>query len=80
MGKESDIIKLLTEISAKLDKLIAFIAIQNKERDEKIKILVSLGFTNSQISELTEIPKGTVDMIRAGNKRRWLNWIKSNLK
>ena len=67
-GKEGEIIKILAEISEKLDKLIAISAIQGKERDDKIKILVSLGFTNAKISNLAGIPKGTVDMVRAKMK------------
>ena len=56
---------LLKEISEKLDKLIAVTATQGKERDDQIKILTSLGFTNQEISNLTSIPKGTVDGVRA---------------
>lgn len=62
--------ELLREISEKLDKLIGVIAIQGKNKDEQVKILVSLGFTNAEISKLTSMPKGTVDTIRAKSKRR----------
>ena len=52
MGKnKNNEIHLLQQISTKLDTLIAVTAIQNKERDNQIKILVSLGYTNKQISE-----------------------------
>ena len=63
--------KILNEISTKLDKLIAITVIQGKERDTQIRILASLGVSNSEISKLIGIPKGTVDRIRAGfNKRK----------
>jgi len=63
--KEPTEIGLLTEISRKLDLLVALTATQGKDRDDKIKILTGLGFTNVQISELVGIPKGTVDTVRA---------------
>lgn len=65
--------QLLMEISEKLDKLIGIFAIQGKNRDEQIKVLVSLGFTNAEISKLTGMPKGTVDTIRAKSKKREAN-------
>ncbi len=61
---------LLLEISKKLDRLIGILAIQGKDRDEKIKILVSLGFSNSEISRLIGVPKGTVDSIRAKGRKK----------
>ena len=60
----------LLEISEKLDTLIGILAIQDKDRDEKIRILVSLGFSNAEISKLTGVPKGTVDSIRAKRKKK----------
>jgi hypothetical protein len=57
--------QLLEEINEKLNKLIALNAIQGKSKQEQIKILSSLGFTNVEISKLTAIPKGTVDSTRA---------------
>lgn len=62
--------KILSEISDKLDMLIAVTATQGKERDEQIKILVSLRYSNSKISMLTGIPKGTVDFVRANLSKR----------
>lgn len=62
--------ELLQEICTKLDKLIGISAIQGKEEDDQIKILVSLGYTNSEISRLAHIPKGTVDTKRAKHKKR----------
>lgn len=57
--------ELLQEISAKLTHLIGIVGITGKDRDEQVKYLVSLGFTNADISRITAIPKGTVDGIRA---------------
>jgi hypothetical protein len=61
---------LLVEISKKLDSLIGIMATQGKDRDEKINILASLGFSNSEISKLIGVPKGTVDSVRAKSKKR----------
>jgi hypothetical protein len=58
-------IALLSEISQKLDKLIAIMASRDLKRDDKIKMLASSGFSNSEISNYTGIPKGTVDTARA---------------
>jgi hypothetical protein len=60
---------LLEEINDKLNTLIGLIASQGRERDEKIRILASIGFTNIEISKLCGIPKGTVDVIRSKIKR-----------
>jgi hypothetical protein len=61
-------IVLLQEINQKLSMLIALTAVHGKERDDKIKTLASLDFTNAEISKLLGIPKGTVDGIRARKK------------
>lgn len=53
-------IDLLSDISAKLDKLIALFAIQGKPEDKQASILKSLGFTYKEISGLTGIPEGTL--------------------
>lgn len=67
--KEKSDIELLTEISTKLDYIIALMATQGKERDDQINILVGQGFPNSMVAKLLGIPKGTVDMIRARKKK-----------
>lgn len=67
--KEKSDVELLSEISTKLDYLIALMATQGKERDDQIKILVGQGFSNSMVAKLLGIPKGTVDMIRARKKK-----------
>jgi hypothetical protein len=62
-------IDLLSEINIKLGKLIGLLAIQGKARDDQVHVLASLGFSNSEISNLTGIPKGTVDVVRARKKK-----------
>lgn len=57
--------QILEEINEKLNKLIALSAVQGKNKQEQVKILSSIGFTNVEISKLTGIPKGTVDFTRA---------------
>lgn len=63
--------ELLEEISNKLSELIALFGIAGKERDQQVKFLVDSGFSNSEISRLMGVPKGTIDMIRASfNKKK----------
>lgn len=62
-------LELLTAINDKLDGLIAITATQSLERDEKIYLLAGMGYTNKDISTLCNIPKGTVDVVRAGRKK-----------
>lgn len=63
-------IELLIQINDKLNKLVALFAIQGKSKDEQIKVLTGLDFSNSEVSTLTGIPKGTVDRIRAQAKKK----------
>jgi len=63
--KNKNEIELLSEISQKFDKLIAIMASRDLDRDDKIKMLASSGFSNAEISIYTGIPKGTVDVVRA---------------
>ena len=56
--------QILEEISEKLSKLVGLNAIQGKNKVEQIKILTALNFTNVEISNLTGIPKGTIDRTR----------------
>ena len=67
-AKQKNEIDLLQEMNHKLDMLVALTAAQGKDRDDKIKTLAGLEFTNVNISKLLGIPKGTVDMIRAKKK------------
>jgi DNA-directed RNA polymerase specialized sigma24 family protein len=62
-------IDLLTQISRKLDRLIALIAVQGKDEAKQIAILKSLGLTYNEISDLTGIPEGTLKS-RDHNKRK----------
>lgn len=52
--------ELLEEISAKIDKLIALIAIQGKSENHQIKILTDLGFDSKKVGILLNLPSGTV--------------------
>ena len=70
MSNQSTELTVLLEISKKLDDLITLFAVQGKERDDQIKIMVSKGYSNSQISVLLGIPKGTVDSIRAKQSKQ----------
>ena len=63
-------VELLSEINDKLEVLISVIASQGKERDDQIKILTAAGLSNSGISSILGIPKGTVDFIRAKKKKK----------
>lgn len=62
--------ELLQEISSKLSELIAVIGMNGKEKDLQVKYLTDMGFSNSEISRLVGIPKGTVDYIRASFKKK----------
>jgi DNA-directed RNA polymerase specialized sigma24 family protein len=53
-------VDLLSDIGAKLDKLIALFAVQGKPEDKQASIVKSLGFTYKEISDLTGIPEGTL--------------------
>ena len=61
---------ILHDISAKIDKMIGLLSIQGKSKEDQIKVLVGLDFSNSMIGTLTGLPKGTVDSIRARLKKR----------
>jgi Holliday junction resolvasome RuvABC DNA-binding subunit len=62
--------EILLEISVKLDKLIGVMATQGKSKEEQVKVLVALGFSNSEISGLTAMPRGTVCTIRANLRKK----------
>lgn len=55
----------LSEINDKLNKLIAIMAIQNKNEDEQVKILSLLDYTIEEISMFTGISNRTVFRKRA---------------
>jgi hypothetical protein len=48
------------ELHKKLDMIIGLLAIQNKERDQQITILNSLGFSSITIGKLLAIDDSTV--------------------
>ena len=52
MTKEKSEKELLEEISKKLDKIIAILAIQGKDEDAQIRILKRLGFMADEIGKL----------------------------
>ncbi|MGD8456018.1 MAG: hypothetical protein PVF83_06520 [Anaerolineales bacterium] len=61
--EEKNELEILFEIRDKLNDVITLFSVNDKERDEKIKIMASKGYSNRQISELLGIQKGTVDGI-----------------
>lgn len=52
--------EILLEINSNIKKLLAVFAIQGKDDEKKMSILYSLGYSASEISELSGIPPGTV--------------------
>ena len=48
------------QIIKKLDTIIALLATQGKENEDKLKILKSLGYSYSEISKLLGVPEGTL--------------------
>lgn len=52
--------ELLGEISAKLDKVIAVLAVQGKERDHQIEALAAAGFDSAFIGRLVGLTPGAV--------------------
>lgn len=65
--------ELLQEISGKLDKAIALLAMQGKSNGESLKILSGLGLTSTEIGLLLGKPPGTIRRLkstRAKKKRK----------
>lgn len=54
--------ELLAEISAKLDRVIAVLAVQGKEKDQQIEALAAAGFDSAFIGRLVGITPGAVRM------------------
>ena len=63
--KPKSVEELLSEISKKLDKLMAILAIQGKDEDTQIKILKSQGFTSVDTGKLIGMKETTVRMRKA---------------
>lgn len=57
--------QLLEQISDRLDKLILIVALQSRPKEEQIKHLSKLGYSNAEMASMLAIPKGTIDSIRA---------------
>lgn len=61
---------LLADISAKLDRVAALIAIQGKEQDVQIRILSKLGIPSSAIGVLMDRSAGTIRWSRTTHGKR----------
>ncbi len=57
--------ELLEEISRKLTELTGVLGIAGRTKEAQVGYLVSMGFSNAEVSRISGIPKGTVDWIRA---------------
>ncbi|MCK4520955.1 MAG: hypothetical protein KAU20_00140 [Nanoarchaeota archaeon] len=58
-----------TEILKKLDIIIALLATQGKEDENKLKILKTMGYPYSEISKLLGVPIGTLKTWDFRNKK-----------
>ena len=70
LKKNKTEIELLIEINDRLKDLTSIIAISNKDLDAQISYLVMQGYSNSEISLLLGVPKGTIDTKRAKKKKK----------
>ena len=57
--------QLLEQVVERLDKVTLAIALQGRQKEEQIKYLTSLGYSNSEMANILATPKGTIDSIRA---------------
>ncbi len=67
MNNEKNQLKVLKEISLKMDALIKLTAIQalgSKKKVEAVGILTDLGFTEGQIADLLNTTSGSVNRMR----------------
>ena len=62
--------ELLEEISKKLDKLSGILAIQNKDTDVQIKILINLGFQPNEIAKLLGLTSNAVRLRKFKSSRK----------
>jgi hypothetical protein len=60
---------LLQEINQKLDKLIGILAIQDKDIDEQIHILKTLGFTSKETGILVGLDDSSIRHRKAWSKK-----------
>jgi len=61
--------QVLDQVVERLDKLIVITALQGRPKEEQIKYLSSLGYSNSEMGNMLATPKGTVDSIRANLRK-----------
>lgn len=57
--------QLLEQVVERLDKLILVTTLQGRPKEEQVKCLDSLGYSNSEMANMLATPKGTIDSIRA---------------
>lgn len=62
MENESSNQEILSEISHKLDRIIAMLAVQGKELDDQIKTLKNLGMDWKLIGDMTGMSVGAAKM------------------
>ena len=63
--------ELLNEINEKLNKILGLIAIQNKSRQEQLKILDGLDFSSVDIGKMLGISDGAVrNMLFTAKKKK----------
>lgn len=57
--------QLLEQVIERLDKIILVTALQGRLKEEQVKFLTTLGYSNSEMANMLATPKGTIDSIRA---------------
>lgn len=68
-GKDKSERELLSDISAKLDRVAALIAIQGKEPAVQIRVLSKLGFSSSDIGALLDRNAATIRWSRTAQSK-----------
>jgi len=61
--------ELLDESNKKLDKIIGLLAVQGKDEDKQIKVLVGLGFTSKEVGVLIGKSAGAIRKITMRSKK-----------
>ena len=72
--------KQYSEIKQTLDKIVGLLAIQGKEKNVQITILLSLGFTSIDIENITGIPSGTVRRLKSTTLKKERNHLNKTRK
>lgn len=57
--------QLLEQVVERLDQVILATALHGRPKEEQIKYLAGLGYSNSEMANILATPKGTIDSIRA---------------